>query len=501
MYSKYYTSVMKEEDLKRIKDLRTIKELCEFCAENYSGLTAIRGEGLEKTYKELLDDVASVRGFLKAQGYKKGDHIGMMLKNEYDFVKSFLGITTLGAVAVLIPLQTPTSNLSNVFARTDLAGLIFSRDIAEVIKDLNLSFKAFCQDDVKGKAADYENVTPDMKAAIIFTGGTIGIPKSVLLSQGNMMRGTVSGAFGTYGVWFQRYYALIPFTHVFGIIRNCLTVMYTGSQNYMCENMKNLITDLPKAKPTYLVLVPALADIIWGLMMKDKNLVGGSLTNIICGGAAVVPSLTKKLGDLGVLVSPGYGLTESSNLVSGNAHADKKPLSVGFPYDHQELKIVNNELWLKGENIMMGYYNNDAANKESFEDGWFKTGDLVKIDDDGELQIVGRIKNTIILENGENVSPEALENLINDIPLVKDTLVYEGTNAIGKPIIVAEVFADANVVAKMNVTDVFGVIQAEIDKINAKLPSYSNVHKLILRETDFERSASLKIIRKRSDKK
>jgi long-chain acyl-CoA synthetase len=260
--------------------------------------------------------------------------------------------------------------------------------------------------------------------------------------------------------------------------------------------MNDFITDLRICKPTILALVPALAELVWSLLKKDKEIVGGRLKTIICGGAPVPPSLIKKLFAEGINIHPGYGLTETANLVSGNANPLDKPTSVGRPFNFQEIKIVDGELWIKGENVVKEYYHNPINTKLAFEGEWLKTGDLAKIDKDGDLYIVGRIKNLIIFDNGEKVSPEALENELNNYPLIKDSLVYGDKNESGNQVITAEILPNIEYAKNVKISDITLAIHNIIDEINNHVPIYMGIHKIIIRTQDFERSSSKKIIRK-----
>jgi long-chain acyl-CoA synthetase len=181
-------------------------------------------------------------------------------------------------------------------------------------------------------------------AAFYMTGGTVNFPKTVILTHRNLTRGMANGAYGYKTVLYQRHYAIIPFFHIFGLVRGLLTVMYTGGENYLCADFKNIMKDLPLCQPTFLVLTPGLVEMICFYGTKDLQLVGGHINTIICGGAPISIPLLKKANALGIFTCPGYGLTESSNLTSGNRFPNEKPQSMGHLFPHQEIKIVNQEI-------------------------------------------------------------------------------------------------------------------------------------------------------------
>ena len=187
-------------------------------------------------------------------------------------------------------------------------------------------------------------------------------------------------------------------------------------------------------------------------------------------------------------------MTESANLVSGNPEPLLKPESVGYMYDGMDYKIVDGELWLKGVNMMDGYAN-DEDNEIAYEDGYFKTGDLVRIDDEGFLYIIGRTKEIIVLSTGENVSPAELEVKFYALDVVQDCLVYD-VNENGKEQLVLEVLPRTNIVKALGIEDLHAYLKTEVAKINKTLPSFERINKIVIRDTDFVRTPAMKIARK-----
>ena len=494
----YFKNLLDEGEFEKLVYIPTIAGMLCDSAKKFANREAVAWEGHVKTYRELEEDVAAARGFLQKNGVKPGDHIALAFANEYNFVRLFYAVTTLGCVAVLFPVQLPTPAIIGSLKKFQVKMLLYTPEIAAAVEPA----KVACPD---VKYFDAESTTYDEKApaanhieksapaVIIFTGGTTGMPKGALLSNGALMRGTQNGAYGLGKAFFHRYYAMIPFIHVSGLVRNLMTACYTGSLLYLCANMKAFMKDLPAAKPDTMVLVPALAELLYTIASAyGLGALGGNLKYIICGGAPVSPDLIAKFDKLGVAVCPGYGLTETANLVSGSGDFLTHPTSVGMPYPNQELKLVDGELWLKGDNLFDGYYNDPALTEAAFCDGWFKTGDLAKFDEDGRLYIVGRTKNLIILDNGENVSPEELEALVDAIPFVRDCLIYEDKNDFGAQVIAVEVLPHENT----GIADMEAAFKAALNEINRKLPRYMQIDKFTIRTTDFARSGSMKIIRK-----
>jgi long-chain acyl-CoA synthetase len=287
---------------------------------------------------------------------------------------------------------------------------------------------------------------------------------------------------------------ILPLSHVFGLIRNLLTALYTGSSLFICRNTKDMFRDIAAFRPSILVLVPALAEMALTLSKKfGRNMLGADLKTIICGAAPVAPFLIKEYDKLGIKLLPGYGLTESANLVSGNPESIRKPDSVGLPFPNQEIKIVDGELWLKGRNMMEGYVGVEEPG--AYEDGWFRTGDLVRLDEEGYLYITGRIKEIIVLPNGENVSPAEVETHFNALPFIQDSQVFEARSALGEPILALEVVLRPTELTDMDDEARKAFAVAELEKVNRTLPGFSQVSRIVVRDTDFERSPAMKIVR------
>ena len=289
---------------------------------------------------------------------------------------------------------------------------------------------------------------------------------------------------------------VLPLSHVFGLIRNLMTALYTGSTLFICRNNKDMFRDIAMFRPTVLVLVPALAEMALNLSKKfGKNMLGDSLKYIICGAAAVPPYLIHEYKNVfDIMLLPGYGLTESANLVSGNPENIKKPESVGLLFPNQDVKVVDGELRIKGRNMMIGYIGEEEEGVYD-EEGYFRTGDLVRFDQDGFLYITGRIKEIIVLPTGENISPAELEVRFLELDLIQDAQVYEDVADDGSHFLALEVVPRAPEVAKLGDVNPAAVITAELEKINNTLPTEKRVSRIIVRDSDFERTPSMKIKR------
>ena len=219
---------------------------------------------------------------------------------------------------------------------------------------------------------------------------------------------------------------------------------------------------------------------------------GGELEIIICGGAYLDEQYEKGMYDFGIQIVNGYGITECSPVVTCNTVKEFKFGSAGKPIGCNEIKIHDpdedgvGEIYIKGSNVMMGYYDDPQATAEAFDDGWFKSGDYGYIDDDGFLFFRGRKKNLIVLSNGKNVSPEEIENHLANIEYVKEVVVYEENG-----FITAEFFLDT-----VNTPDANERIKGDVNLINKQMPIYKQVAKIKTRDTEFPKTTTLKIKRK-----
>ena len=289
---------------------------------------------------------------------------------------------------------------------------------------------------------------------------------------------------------------ILPLTHIFGLIRNLMTSIYTGSAMRICRNTKDMFKDIGMFRPSILVLVPALVEMTLNLSRQlGRNMFGPDVKTIICGAAMVPPYLVHEYEKLGIKLLPGYGLTESSNLVSGNPESSDHPESVGYLYPGLQAKVVDGELWIKGPNVMDCYLNDPAETQAAFVDGWFRTGDLVRFDEDQRLYITGRLKELIVLATGENISPQEIENTFDMIDDIQDCLVTHKTEG-GMDILTLEVLPRmANLKAK-GIEDIAGYLKSEINEVNAKLPSHCRINNIVIRDKDFARSPSMKVLRK-----
>lgn len=486
------------ETFEKIIDYPNVTAMWTHSVEAYSDTPAIMDNGRTYTYAALDAEVASFRAVLRDSGIVPGSLVGILCPNSAEFAKAFLACATYGVATVLMPAHLDEKTVYGMSAMFGMKAVIYHESLADKVALIQQtgSTTLISAESSSNDTVSAIPVPTDALCTILFTGGTTGKSKGAKLSHRAVMAGTKNGCYGIKGVFGQRYLLVLPLTHVFGLIRNLMTTLYTGSTLYICRNNKDMFRDAAMFKPTIMVLVPALAEMALGLSKQfGRNMMGDSLKTIICGAAPVPPYLIREYHQLGIALLPGYGLTESANLVSGNPEALRKPDSVGYIYGGMEYKLVEGELWLKGVNMMDGYVGGD--NEIAYEDGWFKTGDLARIDEEGFLYITGRTKEIIVLGSGENVSPAELEVKFYGIDAVQDCVVYDRTEN-GVQILVLEVLPRMATVKAQGITNPEAHIRAEVQKINETLPSFERIQRVILRDTDFPRTPAMKIDRKKA---
>ncbi len=494
--SNYFHDMLPKEEFERIPYLPTMGEFVNWFTREFADMPAVSDQTNTITYAEFGKRIARRRAFINGLGLPKGAHIAIMDRNSQDAVELFLAVTSAGYVAMNFPPSLPEMAVVGSCMKFDIAA-IFVRDEFKPLTAKLQGVKVLSTKDIAEAEAPVADIDPESPAAIFFTGGTTGSPKGAVLSHRALMRGNYNAIFKPgHVIGVHRYIGLLPLSHVFGLIAGTMGCFYTGNLWFTCEDMKATVGKLPVLKPTVLVIVPGVCDILAGLVkMYGPQFLGGSLRMMIVGAANVPPRLVSIFSKLGIEFCFGYGLTEGANLTSANADAITHPTSIGKIYPGQETKIVDGELWIKGDNVFSGYYKDPEKTAEALTpDGWLRTGDLCRFDEDGFLYITGRIKNLIILSNGENVSPESLEEPFYADPCVRDAMVKED-ELNGTQVIAVEILPLMPAFEGKPWEEVEAYMKALVDKINATLPSTHQIRKITVRTEDFKRTGSMKVSR------
>lgn len=413
------------------------------------------------------------------------------------------------------------------------------------ICDRILPFKEMLKigaDYIASQKSHYSEIEIDTEkcCAIIFTSGTTGTSKGVMLCQNNLCQNAMSAAiaidFIKHGT---RLVSVLPMNHTYEVTCSHLTAQYYGASTFLNDSLKYVLRNFQKFKPEVLVLVPLFVETmhkkIWseirakgkeklvrrmikvsnalrkiGIDLRKKffaqilDALGGELQGIVCGGAPLNPQLIKDFSDFGIDILEGYGITECSPLLAVNTKGKERMRSVGpavtsvtIRIDKEKPEDETGEIVATGPNVMLGYYRNEEATQDVFtEDGWFRTGDIGYMDKDGYVYITGRKKNVIILSNGKNIFPEEIEEYLGKISIIAESVI------VGKPlpdseeaVITALVFPDYEQLEELSKDEVYEKVSKEIDNINRELPQYKQIRQIIIRETEFEKTTSRKIKR------
>lgn len=515
----------------------TLKELVSFCAEKHGAKTAFqyqnRKADVEVNFVQFKEYVDALGAWLFEQGYRD-THIAVFGENSYEWILTHFAVTCGKNVVVPIDKELGVEDIAYLLKDSECKALFYSdtyADIAEELQKSGLDIEFINMKDIPGmievgkdliSSGKRDNIDQsidkDDLASIVYTSGTTGKPKGVMLTHNNFcscMYGACCNVLLT-----GPSLLVLPLHHTFGLVASVFAVMFYGYPIYINKSLKRLLDDFQKSKPQHLFAVPLIVETlyknIWNSAKKqgkDKTLkvlikasnallkckidlrgklfksvlsaFGGNLDLIVSGGAPIDEKYIRAFRSFGITVLNGYGITECGPIVAVNRNKCPIPRSVGLPLCCNEVKIADDgEILVKGDNVMLGYYRNDAENEKVFADGWFRTGDLGFLDEYGALHITGRIKNLIILGNGENIPAESIEEEIYKIPYVKECIAYGKDN-----VIVAEVYLDEEV------PDAKERIEGDIQAVNQRLPQVRNIGKVVIRDTEFPKTTTKKIKR------
>ena len=390
-------------------------------------------------------------------------------------------------------------------------------------------------------------IDPNAMGIMLFTSGTTAISKAVMLSHKNIVTNIMDIIQRFDLTEEDRLLSFLPLHHVFECTVGFLYPMAIGSAIAFCEGVKHMADNIKEYEITAMISVPAVFDIIYRKIIKSiekkgkleavkkgkkissillkvkidlrKQLfkeihdsIGPKLNIVVTGGAALSPETEKGFYDLGFDVVQGYGLTETSPVIAAETLKERRLGSIGKKFPSVEVKIDNpdengiGELMAKGNSIMIGYYENEEANKSVFEpDGWFHTGDLARIDEDGYIFISGRKKNVIVLNNGKNVFPEELEILLNKVEGIKESFVYEKKDEDGDVKVCAKIVYDKDLIKELyNIEgeeNIKEFLWKKVKEVNNLMPKYKYIREITITQDELIKTTTLKVKRHEELKK
>ena len=507
--------MMTFESIKTIRDLVTEAGKA---YENRVYLRTLRNNMIhDTTFGQFSLECNAIAAWTAEQSKNLGHQarVAMISSNSALYVRMMLGVMVGGGTTVFLDPQATEDVICACLNKAEADILIWEPKLALDVDQIRARCKAITQtihmaeDDLPeacgGILSAYRGQHPDNIvdekdcAAIIFTSGTTGEEKGVMLSNANLIDTTFNGKFDV-----SIKVSILPMHHAFSLKADFLTPLGVGSTTCFHNGMDKLVEALQIFEPTCLTMVPMIANALYnkvfvlsqqtGKTMEEcKPLVFGRRINQIATGGAHLPSeLVDKYQNIGIWIGQGYGMSECSPSISIPCWGrPDKAHSSGKLVRGCEVRIVDGEIQVKSPSVMMGYVNAPELTAQIItQDGWLRTGDVGYVDDERFIYITGRIKNLIILSNGENVAPEQIENLLLDHQLVEECLIYDDDH-----LIAAEIYPNSKYMALQGISDAQSAVEEVIQKVNATLPSYKRIAKHLVRTVPFKKTGSNKIIR------
>lgn len=467
-----------------------------------------------RTYTQLKNDTECFSAVLAALG-QQGKHIAIVGPTSYSWVVAYFGTADSGSVVVPLDANLPETDLCELIDRADVTTLVYDEakaGVAQMASERCAKLEyILCMSEPHGIAKEqsmWELVgaqsagfaytpQPDQLATIMFTSGTTGKSKGVMLTHRNLAENATCLDMGLEsGIVIL---SVLPIHHAYCLSMDILKGLSVGSVICINDSLLRVAKNIKLFEPNMILMVPLMIETLakkleeaaWIPAPLVKAKVFGKQFHTVCsGGAYLNPAYLEMFKKYGITIWQGYGMTECSPVISTNYGDFMKDGSVGRLMPNCEAKVVDEELWVKGSSVMQGYYNMPKETEETLEDGWLKTGDLGYVDEDGFVFLTGRKKNLIITPNGENVSPEEIENKLAENRLVQEVLVRESEG-----VIEAEIFPDYEYAGKKKIKDIQSELQKIIDAYNQGAPLYKRVFKIKVRETEFDKNTTKKIKR------
>ncbi|MCL2292067.1 MAG: AMP-binding protein [Candidatus Bathyarchaeota archaeon] len=536
----------KNYPLYKIDQVDNLKMLISMVSDKFGDSSAFifekNGAVVSISYRQLKRDIDLFGSVLCDLGVQN-EAVSVIGENSYEWILSYFAVTNSGNVIVPLDRELPVADVRNLIDYSNAKVLIYSdaySDVAHYLQESGARIQHYINmktipvliqnknaliSQGECKLLDFE-VDSNKMAALLYTSGTTGAAKGVMLSHFGLIHDAIAAT--QYVGIFGNNMLVLPLHHSFGFTAGVCAMLLTGSEIAINSSLRNISKDMQKFKPYNMFLVPLFVETfyqkIWDTAKKNKkegllkSLIklsnfllkikidvrrilfksvlasfGGNLNLIVAGGAPLDIKYVRGFRDIGINVLNGYGITECSPVVSVNRNKYYRDGSIGLVLPVCEVKIANpdenkhGEIYVKGNIVMLGYYQNDKATKESFEGEWFKTGDIGYFDKDDFLYIVGRKKNLIVLKSGKNVYPEELElALLKQIEYIKEVVVYAMDDTI-----VAEIFLDV-----VNYPNCSSQLSGDILSFNQAQPMYKRICKPLIRETEFPKTTTKKIKRR-----
>lgn len=507
----------------KLENVPTIRDLLDIAPEKHNDRTFIKyirdDKIVEKKFSEVRSDGLAICRKLRHDIPNK-THIAIISKSTYEYIACITGVLTSGHVAVPVDPDSTAGEAAAIINDSDSTVLFCGEEFSDRIDEVKAlcpalscvtvitpeSFGKIYEDFSESSpyaALSEKNMDPEACCLLIYTSGTTGDKKGVMLSSEALVSNLIFDPYDPIVIRVDTILSVLPLHHIFCFICGYIGPLNVG--NCVCLNgeMKDLFKNLLVFRPNQIRVVPLIAQGILAriraIQAKNPDLspkeaaamvTGGNLDLMLAGGAYLDPMLCRAFAQYGILLRQGYGMSEASAKVT-LPDPDCPPESVGRIMSTVDVRIRDGEIQIDTPGMMMGYYKRPEETAAAItDDGWLRTGDMGRIDENRVLYITGRLKNLIILSNGENVSPEGIENKIACNRLVKEILVYAKND-----VIVAEIYPDYDLAEQTGVADIKKAIEDIVDKYNeTALPSHI-VANFTVRETPLEKTSVGKIKR------
>jgi len=549
-----------------IYPIETVRDLLFKAEDRYQDRMSIKSkkdgtfQGL--SFVQVREQTEKLATALFELGIEKGDRVGIIGENRIEWAISYLAVVTSGFVGVPIDRDLREREIRHILSLSQTKVLLAAEEYVKPLKEdraalPELQFIVSMEADRDGADLSFSEalhrgsgalvagnrsysgatVAPDDTAVILFTSGTTGTSKGVVLTHQNIASNVVGTSYHVSIHQSDIVLSVLPLHHTYECTAGFLIAMYQGATICHAESLRRIADNLRETRATVMLGVPALFEAIYrrieagirekgqgkfklakGICSISETLfrlkirrkifgqihekVGGRLRLLISGGAAINPAVSKGFRQLGIDFIQGYGLTETSPIISVNRVDHCKDGSVGVPLPETEVEIVDDEILVRGPGVMKGYFRNEAATEETILDGWLHTGDLGFFDKDGFLHISGRKKSVIVTPNGKNVYPEEIEYLLSQSPFVLESLVWGGpdedpSKTEVQAIIVAntETFDKEFGPSAYDEDKINKIVSQEVRKVNKELARFKRIRKFVLRNEEFEKTTTRKVKR------
>lgn len=550
-------SYIYKKPLYEVKKITDLKDLLEQSASSFSEKTAFLmkcdGQYMPITYSRFKHDVDALGTALIDLGLKD-KRIAVIGENRYEWAVAYMAVVCGTGVVVPLDKELPEDEVRPLIEIADLEAIIYSPKNAAIVESVKIKHKIDMETGIKElikKGTELlekgnrdfldAKIDAEKMSILLFTSGTTSSAKAVMLSHKNIVTNLMAMCSMINVDTNDTMLSILPLHHTYECTCGFLAPFYRGCTIAYCEGLRYIAKNIKEAKATLILCVPLLAENIhrkiWNQARKTKradklekgikisnflrkfgidkrrqifadihNEFGGKLTRLVSGAAGIDPEISKGLTDLGINVVQGYGLTECAPIGALNRFVYFKFESAGLPLPGVEIKIDSpdedgiGEILIKGDNVMLGYYNNEEATKAVIKDGWFYTGDLGYMDKDSFVYITGRKKNVIVTKNGKNIFPEELETRLCRSPYISECMVYGQDSEDGDTLVIAQVIPQMDEIEAVlgktpSVEKIQELMDEEALKVNHQLQLYKRINKVIIRHEEFAKTTTQKIKR------